>query len=379
MAFPESIRSLHLVLTSRCNLHCAYCWQPRRSRRTMGLKTLHAAIGLVSGSRHRNIELVFSGGEPLLVFPLIRSAVAYAQKRLSGQKRVQYTLVTNGTLLSEEICSFLQAHGFDVQLSFDGIRELQQLRGRGTFAILDGWVDRLRQEYPPLFREHLGVNITLSPDRICHLADTVGFLIGRGIRQLAISPAITPDEMWTRGATEQLDAQFTRIRRVSESHRRATGEVPLRLFRRSFPVPRFLSRGRTMCGVMRGSTPAVDRDGEVYGCAALVTSLMEPSDGFRGDRLEALRLGRVDDPNLSMRHSELPTLTRRAEIFDRKQDKYSSTHRCAECRHLTLCSVCPISILFTPENDDPRRVPDFQCAFNRIALDHREKFDAACR
>ena len=73
MAFPESIRSLHLVLTSRCNLHCAYCWQPRRSRRTMGLKTLHAAIGLVSGSRHRSIELVFSGGEPLLVFPLIRS------------------------------------------------------------------------------------------------------------------------------------------------------------------------------------------------------------------------------------------------------------------------------------------------------------------
>ncbi len=48
--------------------------------------------------------------------------------------------------------------------------------------------------------------------------------------------------------------------------------------------------------------------------------------------------------------------------------------RCGECPHLGLCAVCPLSTGHIPDNDDPDLIPAFQCAFNRVALDHRARF-----
>jgi hypothetical protein len=36
--------------------------------------------------------------------------------------------------------------------------------------------------------------------------------------------------------------------------------------------------------------------------------------------------------------------------------------------------VCPISIGHQPGNTDPDRIPDFQCAYNLVSLEYRERF-----
>ena len=85
-------------------------------------------------------------------------------------------------------------------------------------------------------------------------------------------------------------------------------------------------------------------------------------------------MGDLLDPRLPRRMAAYPAAARAAGIFHDKQDKYSSYGRCGECRYLSTCGVCPVSIGHQPGNDDPDRIPDFQCAYNLVALKYRERF-----
>jgi hypothetical protein len=88
----------------------------------------------------------------------------------------------------------------------------------------------------------------------------------------------------------------------------------------------------------------------------------------------SLRLGDFREPGFAGRLERYPQAARAAGIFHDKAGKRSSLGRCGECAFLERCSVCPASIGHIPGNDDPGRVPDFPCAFNRVALGYQERF-----
>src|SRR5260370_22450388 len=72
-----------------------------------------------------NIHVTFFGGETLLNFPVMRTAVEYAKRRASESgKEIEFSLTTNATLLNEEIVEFLSDHRIGVTVSIDGDREL---------------------------------------------------------------------------------------------------------------------------------------------------------------------------------------------------------------------------------------------------------------
>ena len=144
MARPAEITQLDVILTAGCNLRCSYCYQNDKKARRMKWDTLRASADLVLASQRPQVGLLFVGGEPLLEFPLIQRAVEYIEERRTASQRIQYQVITNGTLLVDDHLDFFADHGFEVQLSFDGVEPAQQLRGRGTFATLDALLDRLR-------------------------------------------------------------------------------------------------------------------------------------------------------------------------------------------------------------------------------------------
>jgi sulfatase maturation enzyme AslB (radical SAM superfamily) len=374
MASPREIQRVDVVLTAGCNLRCGYCYQNDKKARSMDWETLRASADLLLGSRQPEVRMLFIGGEPLLEFPLIRQAVAYIEAARPPHQTVRYQVVTNGTLLREEQVLFLIEHDFEVQLSFDGVPAAQDLRGRGTFAVLDRLLDRLRADEPHFFATKVSVALTLLPATIPFLADSVEYFLAKGVPQIAVSPALTHQPAWRDELMAELDVQFSRIFDASLAHYHRTGDVPFKLFRREHGESGQRPEGIGMCGVGRGETPAVDVDGQVHGCVMFVDSYQKFPTKFLRTRLEAMRMGRLGDARLPRRMAAYPAAAEAARIFDDKQDKYSSYGRCGECRFLAVCGVCPVSIGHQPGNDDPRRIPDFQCAYNLVSLAHRERF-----
>jgi hypothetical protein len=118
----------------------------------------------------------------------------------------------------------------------------------------------------------------------------------------------------------------------------------------------------------------VDVDGQVYGCVAFAESYQRFPTPMLRDRLANLRMGDVRAPDLGECLAAYQAAARATDILTVKEEKYSSYGRCADCRFLSSCAICPVSIGQQPGNGDPRRVPDFPCAFTRTALAYRARF-----
>jgi len=320
------------------------------------------------------LSLEFVGGEPCLAFRLIRKAVFYAEKRCPRNRKIGFDIVTNGTLLGPRQVAFLAAHDFDLQLSFDGVQGAQDLRGKGTFRRLNRLLDRVRLAQPQLFRNRLRIAVTIPIPGIPHLADSVEYLLEKGVFEIGLSPAAGQRLAWHSSDIDGLDRQFGRIFESSVRLYEDTGRVPLLMFRKEQPDSTHRGHGRLICNAPEGRTLTVDVDGQVYGCPTLAESYQTFPDTPLRRHLMAMRLGDIRDPKLSNRLKALPAAAKVAGIFHRKETKYSSYGRCADCRFFGTCLVCPMSVALDPDHADPDRLPDFLCAFNQVMLKYRERF-----
>ena len=129
-----------------CNLNCEYCFYlekqvlfSAKEKFRMSDDVLRAFITNYIGSQPTPVvEFVWQGGEPTLLGIDFFKRVVELQKQFAGVKTITNSLQTNGTLLTDEWCRFLEKHNFMVGISLDGPREIHDRyrrdnKGRGTF------------------------------------------------------------------------------------------------------------------------------------------------------------------------------------------------------------------------------------------------------
>jgi sulfatase maturation enzyme AslB (radical SAM superfamily) len=365
---------LTLILTTRCNLSCDYCYQSVRGPRTIGLSDAKTAADLALSLPGRGTELTFYGGEPLLEFALLRRVVEHTECVRDPEEKVKYWVVTNGTLITDEVADFFAEHDFKVILSFDGVREAQDHRGEGTFDTLDRVLDSLRDRHPGYFKRAVELSVTVPPTAVPFIGRSIDYLLQKGVGEIVLAPVMTPGPGWDDGCLRELGAQFECVLRSSLEHLERTGEVPLLLYSGKGRSSSPRRRSRDMCGIVDSNSWAVDVDGTVSGCALFAPSVQ----AYGSDLLRACRatlvLGHVAERDLAERMAAFSRSIASLPLFSEKEKKYSSTRRCADCRYFDACVTCPASAGFIEGNSDPHRVPDYYCAFNYASLATRDEF-----
>jgi len=369
-----SQRALNAVVTTACNLDCTYCYQNVRNGSGMDWGTLRTALHVLLQSEERQASVNFYGGEPLLSFPLIKKAVQYLEAEKPAGKGVDFSISTNGLLLDGEGARFLACHGFETQISFDGIAEAQERRATGTFEKLDRLLLELRESNERFFTESCSISITLSSGNISYLAKSFAYFLDRGVREVAVSPLVTHDAGWRPELIDVLVEEVAAVLSFSLEHFGRTGEIPFVPFRTDDDGEPAEAGPPAMCSAGKTDELAVDVDGEVFPCVMLVNSYQTIPDGTLAASLKNVRLGKIRDPEFDRRLAEHPANVRAARIFDNKQSKFSSYRKCEGCKYVRQCSICPVSICHIPGNDDPNRVPDLPCALNLVLLAARERF-----
>jgi len=308
----------------------------------------------------------------LLEFTLLRRLIDFVRATRPPGRTVSFDLLTNGTLAREEHIGFLAKHRVSVQISFDGIESAQRLRGAGTFARLDALAAHLRLHHRTWLRRRVNVAVVLVPETVAHLADSIDYLLARGFTEIALSPATGNIPGWHAGLFALLDEQFARVYGSVLRYYQRTGLVPVTLFRKASPTSQPPSSAH--CGIAEAPMAVVDVDGSVYACPPLVGSALERPEGLLKQASDAMRIGHVADPNLAARLPDYRRALRAVGLFGRRDTLRSSDGACRDCAYLRQCDVCPLSIALAPGASDPRRVPDFICAFNQVALKYRNRF-----
>lgn len=143
------VKAFHLMakpVGPACNLKCEYCFYLEKQalykatkRYRMSKQVLEQYIKkYITGQDAPEISFVWQGGEPLLAGIDFYKDVTRIQNKYAEGKKVTNSIQTNGTLLDQNWCIFLDENNFLVGLSIDGPEEIHDRyrvdrKGKPTF------------------------------------------------------------------------------------------------------------------------------------------------------------------------------------------------------------------------------------------------------
>ena len=131
-----SYEQLYLVVSESCNFRCKYCRQKKTDQLlNMSEEDIRYAIDAFFSLSKNPRSVVFFGGEPLLNFKGIHYAIQYIR---DFDKNINFSLVINGSLCTEEIAAFFAENHVEVIVSMDGPEVFHnnarvKADGRGTY------------------------------------------------------------------------------------------------------------------------------------------------------------------------------------------------------------------------------------------------------
>ncbi|MFE9889379.1 cyclophane-forming radical SAM peptide maturase AmcB [Streptomyces scopuliridis] len=168
--------------TTWCNLDCRYCYLPfRKLKHQMPLEVAEAlaqAVAQFEDSGHP-IGIVWHGGEALAVGQQKFATLLAPFEALRRAGRVQHSVQTNATLLTETWCDLLAAYDVQVGVSIDGPAvmnaERVDLRGKPAFDRILRGITQLREHGIPFsVISVVGTTGIAMPEELLEFLATLG-------------------------------------------------------------------------------------------------------------------------------------------------------------------------------------------------------------
>lgn len=142
-SYPKSI-GVWLHITNECNLNCSYCFVKNHSKITMDIKTFQfIAQALIETAKKYNINqihLKFAGGEPTLKLTLIEKFIyLISEKAERNNIEIFYSILSNGTILNEQLIRLLKQPKCGIGISIDGYGEIHNTFRKFRNSDLGSW------------------------------------------------------------------------------------------------------------------------------------------------------------------------------------------------------------------------------------------------
>jgi His-Xaa-Ser system radical SAM maturase HxsB len=194
--------NLHeFVVTLRCNETCVYCHASRaemdRVDTDMSKETAEKAVDIALSTTSPALTIEFQGGEPLVNFPVVQHIVNYAlAKNRAYGKELEFTMVTNLSLMDEEKLAFLVDNKVQICTSVDGPEPLHKkqrvLAGGNSHRETVRWIERVNKAYvdlgldPTLY--HVEALLTVTREALAYPREIVDHYASLGCRAIFLRP-----------------------------------------------------------------------------------------------------------------------------------------------------------------------------------------------
>lgn len=143
-----TLKALCLHVAHTCNLNCSYCFAAQGNfhgeRGLMSFETGKRAIDFLieNSGYHKNLDIDFFGGEPLMNWEVVKQLVKYARSiEKDAGKNIRFTLTTNGVNITDDVIEFCNEEMHNVVLSLDGRKEVNDrfrvdYKGNGSYDVI---------------------------------------------------------------------------------------------------------------------------------------------------------------------------------------------------------------------------------------------------
>lgn len=172
------IDRITLCVSNDCNLRCKYCYAHGgdygAGRKLMDTGTAVDFVNFCFREFDKINQILFFGGEPLLNWRIIE-VVCSSFVKVCNQKKIplpKFSLITNGTILNEDILQLIKRYISFITISIDGIKIVNDSNrvfqnGSGTYDKISHFINKVK-EINPLYigfeatytRTHLQLGLT---------------------------------------------------------------------------------------------------------------------------------------------------------------------------------------------------------------------------
>ena len=335
--------SLHILTTTkRCNLKCVYCHSAVASKIAnekeydMDKKTAKKTLEFIFQTPEKVITIEFQGGETLLREDLFKYVVKEAKKiNKKHNKNIRFALVSNLTLMTDELLNWIKKEKVDICTSLDGPKELHDKNrwfegGKASYEEVTSQLKRLKEKGI----NHIGMLMVTTKYSIPLWKEIVDEYVKWGQQSLQlkyINKLGFADLAWKQiGYTmdEFLDFWEKSVDYMIELNKKGIKiqerfvVLILKKILTKFD-PNFLDFRGPTCGAVAGQL-AYDHKGDIFSC-----------DEGRMNK-EMFGLGTVKDSNYEkVLSSEKAQGIISASIID-------NNIMCDKCAYKPWCGLCPV-------------------------------------
>jgi len=237
--FAKSLEILVLQPTPFCNIDCDYCYLTNRnSTQRMSFDTVKASVRLVldGGLVSERLCIVWHAGEPL-VLPVsyYERMFAAIEEEVHGRVDISHSFQSNGTLIDDSWCQFIQKNHVRIGLSIDGPAFLHDLHrktrhGKPTHAQVMVGAKRLRQYGIPFH-----VIAVVSADGLDYAEAIFRFFEELGVREVGFNVEELEGDHGSSSisrelATDRIEKFWKQLYELYES---SEGKLQIREFERA--------------------------------------------------------------------------------------------------------------------------------------------------
>ena len=217
----------------------------------------------------RTAQISFSGGEVLLAWDVLEQIVLYYRKAYQSGLPCQFSIMTNASLVTNDIARKLKKYGISVASSIDGLKQANDLvritkKGDGTFDAIVAGLDRLKRQGIPV-----DVCVTLTDANFPYIDER---MIDWAVEHGSIEIGITPDVINALNVSgEEIVARMLRLR----AYGKTKGiEVVGGWYRAFYHLSvSALDKLCGYCGPVCGDTISVSPSGLLFACCYSTDSI----------------------------------------------------------------------------------------------------------
>ncbi|MDD3084973.1 MAG: His-Xaa-Ser system radical SAM maturase HxsB [Candidatus ainarchaeum sp.] len=367
--------SLHIiVVTKRCNQLCVYCQagspELQKDIYDMTEETAKKTVDLIFQSPATNITIEFQGGEPLINWKVIKFIIKYSkEKNKFFNKKISFALVTNLSLMTEEIYDYLIMEGVHICTSLDGPEHVHNKNRpfsnvKGSHKIVTDWVKVMKErEENEKLKNKIAALPTLTRYSIDYIEEVIdeyircdlGMIHLRQLSYLGDSAGEKKKKEIGYTAEEFISAWKRGMDHIIQKNKEGVNISERGAIIMLEKI--FLKRGnsfldlRSPCGAGIGQL-AYFYDGRVYSC---------DEGRMTGDDL--FLLGNVNDNN----YDEIVTGEKTKTLVTASTlDNFS----CDQCVYKPYCGTCPVLNYVLYKNIFPNIRMTDKCKIHAAMLDY---------
>jgi len=197
--------SLHIIiLTLRCNHKCVYCRAASDSinakDKDLTKEKAKETIDFIFSVPNKDIAIEFQGGEPLLNWSVLKFIIQYANKKNKRiKKNLEFRIVSNFSLLTEEKMKFLFDNKVNLCMSLDGPEQVHNrnriMLGGQSYRKASFWLKKVIKDYERRMKNEIvssayypGAVLTISRNSLKYPKQIVDEYVKWGFKNISIRP-----------------------------------------------------------------------------------------------------------------------------------------------------------------------------------------------